>query len=233
MKKLAVATLEAKPLVKQLATKRLKTVPKRITGLYRFSIVSKTPFEVNIGGRVIEQVRTLDVFHEAPMFIDQIEHVAAVDLLNQGRATRKVRLHPTPGRKPAQFRISAHEIMPEREEFERKKMLGSVETPLRYEGLVKHLIETARTDEDVIIEPHTAANRAADAVAGAIALTLQLGALMVLAAGAHATFSSIALAGAVVACDPSRTYINGALYKNLQEVRVKIGEGQLLGYTYP
>jgi len=229
MKKLAVATLEAKPTAKPLTIRRLKTVPRRITGLYHFSIVSKTPFEVDLGGRAIEQVRTLDIFHESPMFIDQIERVAAVDLLNRGRATRKVRLYPALGKKPAHFRVSAHEIMPERQEFERKKILGSLETPLKYEGLVKHLIETARTDDDFIIETHTAPNRAADAVAGAIALTLQLGALMVLAVGAH----SIALAATAVACDPSRTYINGVLYKNLQEVRVKIAEGQIMGYTYP
>jgi hypothetical protein len=228
MKRLAVATLQAEPLTKTLTSHRLRTIPKRISGLYHLSIVSKAPFEVDIGGRVFDAARTLDVFHEAPMFIDEIENMAAVDAMKQGQLVRMIRLHPTGVKRPLRFRITAHEEMAERHEFERTKNLASVDTPLEYDGLVRHVVETMRDDEcgiGVGDEP----NRAADVLAQVVVVALTVGAGLALS-------SMVAVApymATVATCDPSRTYINGSLFKNLQEVRVKIGGGRILGYTYP
>ncbi|RJP24755.1 MAG: hypothetical protein C4520_03485 [Candidatus Abyssobacteria bacterium SURF_5] len=238
MRPIAVATLESKPLTKPLTAHRLKTVPKRISGLYRLSVVAKIPFQVDIGGRILE-ARTLEVFHERPMFMDGLEHVAAVDLLNQGNTTRMVRVHPTRDRrKPLRFRITAHEEMAERHEFERKKPLGSIETPLERKGVVKHIVETLR-EEGHEIETDSKTDHVADVLAevviGAIAISLS--------AGAALAASSIALAATaaplvtpalfVATCDPSRTYVDGKLFKNLREVKVKITEGAIVGYTSP
>jgi hypothetical protein len=232
MKRLAVATLQAEPISKPLTSHRLRTIPKRIHGLHRLSIVSKTPFEVDIGGRAFKDARTLDVFHEAPMFIDEVANMAAVDAMKDGRTVRMIRLHPTGGEHPLEFRITAHEEMAERHEFKRSKVLASVDTPLEYKGVVKHVVETVRDDEYEIgmeTEPNQAADVIAQIVVGALALSVSAGA----AAAMLAIAAAPTYAPAIMVCDPSRTYINGALFKNLKEVRVKIRKGTIVGYTYP
>jgi hypothetical protein len=140
---------------------------------------------------------------------------------------RMIRLHPTGGEHPLEFRITAHEEMAERYEFERTEVLGSVDTPLEYQGIVKHVVETMRDDGSGIgeeSEPIHPASLIAHIVVGAIAVSIGT-AVAPVAAGT--------LLASMVVCDPSRTYINGTLFKNLKEVRVKIGKGTIVGYTYP
>jgi hypothetical protein len=231
MKPIAVATLESKASAKPISVHRLRTIPKRISGLYRLSIVSKNAFEVDIGGKIFDKVRTLDVFHETPMFVDEVKNMAAVDLLNQGSVTRKVRLYPTSKALPLQFRITAHEEMLERYEFERTKSLGSLETPLEHKGLVKHIFETVRDDDDEI-EAHSVSDNMVDVAMGLLAISLSAGAALALSSLILAATAAPTYAPALIVCDPSRTYINGALFKNLKEVKVKIFEGTIVGYTY-
>ena len=232
MKRLAVATLEAKPQAKPVHVRRLKKIPRRITGLYRLSIVSKKAFEVDIGGKIFDSVRTLNIFHDTPMFIDEIENMAAMDLFNQENVTRKTRFYPAGKRLPLQFRITAHEEMAERHEFARKKTLGSIEAPLEYKGLVRHVVETIGDDE-VESEPQKVSDRAVDVGVALLAISLSTGAALALSSLIAAATAAPAYAPALLACDPSRTYIDGMLFKNLKEVRVKVSEGAVIGYTYP
>ncbi len=237
MKSLAVATRQAPPVTR----KRIRNVPRRIIGLYRLSIVSKSPFDVDIGGRVFDDAHTLDVFHETPMFIDGLENAAALDFFGRGDVVRAIRLHPARGPGELSFRITAHEEMPERLELERTLKLTSMDTPLEYEGLVKHSISGIREAVSPETETETNPGRAADVVAGAIALTLVLGAGFVLVApvlaplalAAMASSAAPTVATAAVVCDPSRTYINGRLFKNLKEVRVRVAAGRVIGYAFP
>lgn len=225
MNRIATATVATRP----LTTARLKTIPRRITGLYRLSIVSRMPFEVDIGGRAFNTVRTLDVFHEAPMFVDGLQNVGAVDLLNDGEFARMVRIYPAGGKRPTRFRITAHEIMPERYELERKMSVARMKTPLVYEGFFTHMAHAVHdADAETWEELHP--GTAADKIANALVALFMVGSVPLLAVAAHGFLSTVAVAAV---CDPSQTYINGTLFKNLTEVNVKLAEGKVVGYTYP
>ncbi len=233
MENRAVATRQAQP----LTSKRITTIPRRITGLYRLSIISKQPFEVDIGGRTFDTARTLDIFHETPMFIDELENASALDFFAHGEKIQMLRIHPDAGERSLSFRITAHEEMPERGELDRTIKLARVEAPLEYEGLVKHsfhgLLDTASPDSD------SDDVSAPDALASAIALGLMIGLGAVVLAPllapviiGMAGVAPVAATTAVV-CDPSRTYINGVLFKNLKEVRVSLTSGRVIGYAHP
>ena len=233
MENRAVATRQAQP----LTSKRITTIPRRITGLYRLSIISKQPFEVDIGGRTFDTARTLDIFHETPMFIDELENASALDFFAHGEKIQMLRIHPDAGERSLSFRITAHEERPERGELDRTIKLARVEAPLEYEGLVKHsfhgLLDTASPDSD------SDDVSAPDALASAIALGLMIGLGAVVLAPllapviiGMAGVAPVAATTAVV-CDPSRTYINGVLFKNLKEVRVSLTSGRVIGYAHP
>jgi len=90
-------------------------------------------------------------------------------------------------------------------------------------------------DIGVGTEPNKAADVLAQVVFAALAVSAGAGGAfmstsMMLAVAALPTYAP---AMALVACDPSRTYIDGSLFKNLKEVRVRIGRGAIVGYTYP
>ncbi len=230
-----IATRQVQP----LTSKRITAIPRRITGLYRLSIVSKEPFEVDIGGRTFDNARTLDVFHETPMFIDELRNASALDFFAHGEKVRMLRIHPAGGESRLSFRITAHEKMPERDELDRTLKLARVEAPLEYEGIVKHsfhgLLDTASPDPDSEEE----SGPGADAVASAIALGLTIGLGVVVLAPLLVPvvmgMAGIAPAVATTAfvCDPSRTYINGRLFKNLKEVRISLTSGRVVGYAHP
>lgn len=232
MKQLAVATRQAR----QLTRKRITRMPRRITGLHRLSIVSKNPFSVDIGGRVFDDARTLDVFHETPMFIDGLENAAALDLFDDGEFVRMIRLHPAGDDSELSFRITAKEEMQERHELEAKKKLACVETPLEYEGLLKHTCRGLRSTASEELEGFAdavATSQAMDKIAGALAVAMHVGAAMAVVMAAKMIAVAPAVATTAVVCDPSRTYINGRLYKNLKEVRVRLTSGRVCGYTDP
>ncbi|RJP70754.1 MAG: hypothetical protein C4532_08710 [Candidatus Abyssobacteria bacterium SURF_17] len=227
MQRVATRTVQARPLIAQ----RIKTVPQRITGLHRVSVSSRQPFEVDIGGRSIPGVRTLEVFHETPMFIDSMEHVAALDVYSDGEAARMIHLHPAGANQPVRFRITAHETMPERAELEAKKKIASVAAPLEYKGFLKHALETLHESSPDIGEGTEEASTSLDTVASVIALAMVVGAGLVFASALAAPLTLAVMAPVV--CDPSRTYINGKLFKNLKEVKVKLAAGRIVGYTSP
>lgn len=225
-----------------LTSRRITTIPRRITGLYRLSIISKKPFAVDIGGRVINDARTLDVFHETPMFIDSLQNVAALDFFAHGDNVRMVRIHPAGGDLELGFRITAHEELPERNELDRTIRLEHIEAPLAYEGFLKHsfhgLLDAVSSHRDADAEADTGM----DTIAGAIALGLTLGIGAILVAPLVAPLllgvrklspAMFAIPIMIVALDPSRTYINGTLYKNLKELKVKTTSGRIVGYAHP
>jgi hypothetical protein len=222
-----------------LTSTRITTIPRRITGLYRLSIVSKKPYEVDIGGRTFDNARTLDIFHETPMFIDELQNASALDFFAHGEKVRMLRIHPAGGGRRLSFRITAHEDMPERGELDRTIKLARIEAPLEYEGLVKHsyhaIMDSPSHHPDSCDESATGA----DAVARAVALGLMIGLGALLVAPlvspiilAMAGFVPAAAANVVI-CDPSRTYINGRLFKNLKEVKVSLTSGRVTGYAHP
>jgi hypothetical protein len=214
-----------------LTSRRITTIPRRITGLYRLSIISKKPFEVDIGGRVIGDART----------IDMLQNAAALDFFAHGDTVRMVRIHPAGGDLALGFRITAHEELPERSELDRTIRLEHIEAPLAYEGFLKHSVHglldamSSRHDED------TEAGAGMDTIAGAIALGLTLGVGAILVAplvapilvGTVGLPSVMSVLPPLVMCDPSRTYINGTLYKNLKELKVKTTSGRVVGYAHP
>ena len=220
-----------------LTSRRITAIPRRITGLYRLSIISKKPFEVDIGGRMIDNARTLDVFHETPMFIDTIQNVAALDFFAHGDTVRMVRIHPAGKGQELAFRISAYEELPERDELDRTLKLACIETPLEYEGFLTHsahgILDAVTGDPD--------SGPGMDSIASAIALGLTLGIGAILIApliapvllGVAGLPSVMFAIPPVVACDPSRTYINGKLFKNLKEVKVRVPFGRVVGYAHP
>jgi hypothetical protein len=236
MDRRAIATRQAQP----LTSTRVTTIPRRITGLYRLSIISKQPFEVDIGGRTFDTARTLDIFHETPMFIDELKNASALDFFAHGETVRMLRIHPDADAGRLSFRITAHEKMPERDELDRTLKLARVKAPLEYEGLVKHsfhgLLDAASPDADADDESGVGVDAAACAIA--LGLTIGLGALLVapllppiILGMAGAGIGGIA--PVAVVCDPSRTYINGKLFKNLKEVRVSLPSGRVVGYAQP
>lgn len=237
MDRRVVATRQAQP----LTSKRITTIPSRITGLYRLSIISKIPFEVDIGGRIFDEARTLDVFHETPMFIDALENASALDFFAHGENVRMVRIYPIGSGRRLSFRITAHEELPERDELNRTLKLARIETPLEYEGLLKHsfhgLLNATSPDPDADGESGPGADAVAQAIV--LGLTVGLGAVLLapliapLMLGMAGAGSVSTLATAAVVCDPSRTYINGRLLKNLQEVRVSLTSGRIVGYAHP
>ena len=237
MKRLAVAVQQSRPLTR----KRITSIPNRITGLYRLSVVSKIPFEVDIGGRVFHTARTLDVFHETPMFIDGVENAAALDFFSDGQSVRMIRLHPAGGDSKLTFRVTAKEEMQERHELERTLRLAHVETPLEYEGFLKHSFHGLQSATTTTYEEAAGAVPALDTIASAIAISLTVGAGLILVApliaplalGALASSVPGAAATGIAVCDPSRTYINGRLFKNLKEVKVRVAAGRVVGYSYP
>jgi hypothetical protein len=229
MERLVTTARQALP----LTSRRITAIPKRITGLYRLSIVSKKPFEVDIGGKVIDNARTLDVFHETPMFIDSLQNAAALDFFAHGDTVRMMRIHPIGRGLPLDFRITAYEELPERNELERTLKLGRIEAPLEYEGLLRHsfhgILDAVTSDPDMDGESITLMN----SIPGAIALALTLGVGAFLLAPVITPILTGTAFLPVVACDPSRTYINGRLFKNLKDVKVKVTSGRIVGYAYP
>lgn len=228
MKQTAVGTIQARPLTR----KRLDTVPRRINGLYRLSITSREAFGVDIGGKWLAGVRTLDVFHEKPMFIDGLTNASAVDVLSSGRFARVVQIYPPGKPERLEFRITAHDAMAERAELENTKKLASLETPLVYEGFVKqsvHVLEDITSPEGL---EETIGGAALDVAASVIAVGLVAAAGALLLIGPPG-LGLVTLGTGGPACCPSRTYVNGKLFKNLKEVRVKLSSGRIIGYTSP
>ncbi len=225
MKQTAVATIQARPLTR----KRLATIPRRINGLYRLSIVSKEVFEVDIGGRWLAGVRTLDVFHETPMFIDGLTNAVAVDIFSVGKSARAVQIYPPERPERLEFRITAHDVMPERAELECTKRLASLKTPLVYEGFVKHSVHVL---EDALSDEATGDSKITTALE-AVTLLFLTGAKELLFSALLGMAVLAVVNAPVHACCPSRTYVNGRLFKNLKEVRVKLSSGRIVGYTSP
>ncbi len=230
MKQTAVATIQARPLTRR----RLATIPRRINGLYRLSITSKEAFAVDIGGRWLAGVRTLDGFHEKPMFIDSLTNAGAVEILSSGNSARVVQIYPPEKPERLEFRITAHDVMAERAELECTKKLASIETPLVYEGFVKqsvHVLEDITAPDGL---EETIGSAALDVAASVIAVGLVAAAGALLLIGPPALgLVALGTGGAGPACCPSRTYVNGKLFKNLKEVRVRLSSGRIIGYTSP
>jgi hypothetical protein len=237
MVRLGTTTRQALP----LTSRRITAIPRRITGLYRLSVISKKPFEVDIGGRVIDNARTLDVFHETPMFIDTMQNAAALDFFAHGDIVRMVRIHPVGRGLSLGFRITAYEELPERNELDRTIKLACIEAPLEYEGFLKHSVHGLLDSVSPHPDENDGSGSGTDAIAGAIALglTLGIGAILIaplavpLLLGVTGLSPAIFAVAPVVACDPSRTYINGKLYKNLKELRVSAASGRVVGYAHP
>jgi len=230
MKHLATATIRKHPLTR----KRLATIPRRINGLYRLSVTSREPFEVGIGARWLSDARTLDVFHEVPMFIDGIENVGAVDVWSSGGVSRVMQIFPAGRPAKLEFRITAYDVMPERDELESTKKLASVQTPLVYEGLAKHSYHALREATAEAASAVSGPSGALDVAARIVAVGLLLGLGGALASGLLGmTALAVAAAAAPPACCPSRTYVNGRLFKNLKEVKVKLNAGRVTGYASP
>lgn len=221
-----------------------------MTGLYRLSITAKRPCSVEFGGKPLTDVRSVEIYHEAPMFIDELAGVRGVIVEAGDAGITAVQLLPAHD-EPLTFRITAEETVPELDVLQSRQTIGKFKTPLPHRRIGGHLRAWSNARLASVSHRLTRPDGASDHIAHAIALPF------VALAGATSTLpralATTGVAGAIctaalwasmqtlhtgvvaapIACDPSRTYINGRLYKNLAAVRIRIASGRILGFTTP
>jgi hypothetical protein len=225
-----VATLPQKPAVStQTAQRRVIPAPERIMGIYRLSVLSKTPFSVDIGGREIEGVRSLEVFNGLPMYIDSMKHVEAVALWDAPGKPEKTQIRLAQKR-TASFRITADEVLPEQVQLDERVNIASLRAKMPYEGFWKH-IRKMREERNPELAYHTFSEESAmKELLYESLIGVGLGSVFV----APFVLSALGIINMVpvvmVAVDPWRTYINGHLYKNLKELKVRLRDAEVTGY---
>ena len=230
MRELAVAKVPA--VSTKSETKRTVAVPQQITGVYRISVRAKEPFSVDIGRRKIDDVRSLEVFHTAPMYMDSIRRIEEMQVW--GSPKEPLKFHAgVSGRGTAGFRITADEVLPEQVQLDERVDIASLNAKMYYRGFFDYL-RTIREERNPRLAYHFAEPEAK--YEELLSQSIYLGAMTAMAASfAASAFGLTAAATTVVmvSTDPWRTYINGRLCKNLKEVRVSLRSGEINGYMTP
>jgi hypothetical protein len=212
---------------------RLTDVPSRVTGIYRLSVKAKEPFVVDIGARKISDVRSLEVFHTTPMYMDSIRRLGTMQVWGPPKEPVKFQMSLS-GRQTAGFRITADELLPEQLQLAETVDIASLNAKLPYGGFFEH-IRKIREERNPSLAYHSVYHEAKfDEM---FARSLYVGAIVAMVTPFVATALGITAAtpAAIVAvsADPWRTYINGRLCKNLKEVKVSLRSGEINGYMTP
>jgi hypothetical protein len=229
----SVATVRGSRVSTKVTKRFVSPAPERVTGIYRFSIVSEKLFQVDIG-RKFSDVRSLEVFHGLPMYLDSLAHVSGVEFWGPRKDPLKFSLALKKGKR-ASFRITADEVLPEQLQLAERVEIGSLNTRMPYDGLWRH-IQKMREERNPRLKYHWLSDESSLDVNGVVASSycLGLGGMFFLPVVLSALgFSATMTAVAAVSCDPWRTYINGRLYKNLKEIRVQVREAKIIGYMTP
>jgi len=229
----AVATAQANRVSSKVSKRLISPAPEKVTGIYRFSIMSQKPFVVDIGRR-FSDVRSLEVFHGLPMYLDSLVNVTGAEFWGNHNNPSKFSLRLKKGR-TASFRITADEVLPEQLQLGERIEIGSLNTRMPYDGLWKH-IRKMREERNPRLKYHMFNDESSLDVGGVMASSycLGLGGLLALPFILTALgFSAPLAAVAVASCDPWRTYINGRLYKNLKEIKAQVREGVITGWMTP
>jgi len=211
---------------------RCVETPPSITGIYRLSVKAKKPFVVDIGARKVGDVRSLEVFHVSPMYMDSMHRFDRMQVWGPAKKPERFRIDLS-GRLAAGFRITADELLPEQLQLDEKVDIASLNTKMPYTGFFDHL-RTMREERNPRLAYHFAVPEAKyDEL---LASSIHMGAMTAMAASFAASAFGLTAATSVVvatAVDPWRTYINGHLCKNLKEVKVSIRSGEINGYMTP
>lgn len=226
----SVATVKGSRVSTKPSKRFVSPTPERVTGIYRFSVTSERPFLVDIGRR-FSNVRSLEVFHGLPMYLDSFTNVSGVEFWGPRNDPMKFSLKLKKGRS-ASFRITADEVLPEQLQLEERMEIGSLNTRMPYDGLWRHIRKMREErnprlkyhfldDESSLDVNEVVVSSFAAGIGGLFLIPVVLSALGLSAPVMVAVSASL---------DPWRTYINGRLYKNLKEIKVKMREGNITGY---
>ncbi len=226
----SIATVQRSRVSTRPCKRFVSPAPEKVTGVYRLSVMSEKPFLVDIGRR-FSNVRSLEVFHGLPMYLDSLTNVSGLDFWGSRDNPLKFSLK-LKKRKSAGFRITADEVLPEQLQLEERVEVGSLNTRMPYDGLWKH-IRKMREERNPRLKYHFLNDESSLDVNEVVAtsFSLGLGGLYVIPLVLSALgLSYAAMVTVSVSCDPWRTYIDGRLYKNLKEIRVQLREGNITGY---
>jgi hypothetical protein len=226
----SVATVKGSRVSAKPCKRFVSPAPEKVTGIYRFSVMSEKPFFVDIGRR-FSDVRSLEVFHGLPMYLDSLTNVSGVDFWGPRDNPVKFSLRLKKGRSVC-FRITADEVLPEQLQLEDRMEIGSLNTRMPYDGLWRH-IRKMREERNPRLKYHFLNDESSLDVNEVVASSFAVGVGGLLVIPFVLSVLGLSTAATVmvsVSCDPWRTYINGRLYKNLKEIRVQVREGNITGY---
>jgi hypothetical protein len=231
MKKLFVA--EAPKTTRKSQKPRLVEAPPKITGLYRLSVRAKKPFVVDIGKRKIDGVRSLEVFHGVPMYMDSLKHIGPMKIWGPIESPTKFEMH-LESRRTAAFRITADEVLPEQIQIGEQIEIASLNAKMPYRGFYYH-IRTMREERNPKLAYHYLSPESAWAEALSESFSAGMAGVWSAALVLAAITVSMGIMAVVVpvATDPWRTYINGRLCKNLKEVKVQLRDADVTGFFTP
>lgn len=225
-----VQTTHAK---RRIAKRYVSPVPERITGIYRLSVMSEKPFWVDIGGRRFSEVRSLEVFHGLPMYMDSLANVDGIHFWGPERDPLQFMIQQKK-RRTGGFRITADEVLPEQLQLAERIEIGQLKTRIPYSGLWEH-IRKMRVERNPRLAYHFLNDDSGANVEEVVLSSLFLGfsGLLVLPFVLSALGVPVGAVALAAITDPWRTYINGRMYKNLKEVNVRMKEGTIIGYMTP